>query len=111
LGEITDEYMRENLGKTRPYTLVIIHKTAKLKEQGMDKVVWEHGRRNFQLRKDGKLNLVGPIRDESDVCGFYIFPVGLDEVRKIMDGDPGVQAGIFTYEIHPAVSFPGDALA
>jgi hypothetical protein len=27
-----------------------------------------------------------------------------------MDCDPGVQAGIFTYEIHPIRSFPGDAL-
>jgi hypothetical protein len=31
-------------------------------------------------------------------------------VIAIMDGDPGVQAGIFTYEVHPVRSFPGDAL-
>jgi len=24
--------------------------------------------------------------------------------------DPGLQAGIFTYEIHPCRSFPGDSL-
>ncbi len=27
-----------------------------------------------------------------------------------MDGDPGVAAGIFTYEAHPIRSFPGDGL-
>ena len=27
-----------------------------------------------------------------------------------MDGDPGVQAGVFVYELHPCRSFPGDAL-
>ena len=34
----------------------------------------------------------------------------MDEVRRIMDGDPGVQAGVFTYELHPCRSFPGSAL-
>jgi hypothetical protein len=27
-----------------------------------------------------------------------------------MDHDPGVEAGIFTYEIHPVRGFPGSAL-
>jgi hypothetical protein len=27
-----------------------------------------------------------------------------------MDADPGVQAGVFVYEVHPVRSFPGDAL-
>jgi hypothetical protein len=27
-----------------------------------------------------------------------------------MDEDPGVKAGIFTYEVHPTCSFPGDRL-
>ena len=111
MSSITDEYMREMRGKAKPYTLVILHKTAKLNEPGMDKVVWEHGRRNYQMRRDGKLSIVGPIRDESDVCGFIIFPAGPEEARTTMEGDPGVQAGIFAYETHPTVSFPGDALA
>jgi hypothetical protein len=32
------------------------------------------------------------------------------EVKKIMDEDPGVQAGVFVYEIHATRSFPGDSL-
>jgi len=28
-----------------------------------------------------------------------------------MDGDPGVMAGIFTYEVHLCRSFPGDKLS
>ena len=27
-----------------------------------------------------------------------------------MDDDPGVQAGVFTYEVHPVRGFPGDGL-
>jgi len=27
-----------------------------------------------------------------------------------MDADPGVRAGIFTYDVHPVRGFPGSAL-
>jgi hypothetical protein len=33
-----------------------------------------------------------------------------EEVVRIMDEDPVVKAGIFTYELHPTRSFPGDSL-
>ena len=33
------------------------------------------------------------------------------EVVRIMDGDPGVVAGVFVYDVHPCRGFPGDALA
>ena len=33
-----------------------------------------------------------------------------EETKEIMDGDPGVQAGLFVYEVHPCRGFPGDAL-
>jgi hypothetical protein len=28
-----------------------------------------------------------------------------------MDGDPAIQAGVLSYEVHPVRGFPGDALA
>ena len=39
-----------------------------------------------------------------------LLPTGPDETRSIMDGDPGVVAGIFRYEIHPVRGFPGATL-
>ena len=108
---ITDEYMREHIQKTKPYTIVILHKTARINsEPGADKIIWEHARRNFQLRKEGKLSVVCPIRDETDVSGVGIFSTDLQETRRIMDQDPAVKVGILTYETHPTRSFPGDSL-
>jgi hypothetical protein len=107
---ITDEHMREALQHVRGYSLVLLRSTARRGEPGADAIVWEHGRRNFALREQGVLCIVGPVRGDGDLAGFGIFDAGLDETRAIMDGDPGVQAGIFTYEIHPCVSFPGDRL-
>jgi hypothetical protein len=34
----------------------------------------------------------------------------VDEIKKVMDEDPGVKAGVFVYEIHACRSFPGDSL-
>jgi len=111
MSQVTDDYMREMLQRTKPYTLVILHKTPKLNELHADKIVWEHGRRNFELRRDGILCVVCPVRDETDISGVRVFSTNVEETRKIMDEDPGVKAGIFVYETHPTRSFPGDALA
>jgi hypothetical protein len=44
------------------------------------------------------------------VKGVGIFSTREEETKRIMDEDPAVKAGIFTYEIHPCRSFPGDKL-
>jgi len=31
-------------------------------------------------------------------------------MKTIMNDDPGVAAGVFTYQVHPCRGFPGDAL-
>jgi len=107
---ISDEFMRDMLARTKPYTLVLLRATPKHDEPGMDAVVWEHGRRNFSLRADGTLAIVCPVRDGSGWAGIGIFDAPEEEVVRIMDEDPGVKAGIFTYEVHPTRSFPGDGL-
>ncbi len=107
---ITDEYMRDMMGRTQPYTVVLLRPTEKRHSPDADAIVWEHGRRNFALRASGKLPIVCPIRDGSDLSGVGIFNADVDETRRIMDEDPGVQAGIFTYELHPTRTFPGDSL-
>ncbi len=107
---ITDEYMREMIAKTRSYTLVILRSTEKRSQPGADRIVWEHGRRNFTMRQDGLLPVVCPVNDGSEVSGIGIFNATVDEVKKLMDEDPGVQAGIFTYEIHICRGFPGSSL-
>jgi hypothetical protein len=110
VATISDEFMRDMLAKSKPYTLLMLRATPRLQEPGMDAVVWEHGRRNFSLRAEGVLAIVCPIRDGSGWSGVGIFNAPADEVVKVMEDDPGVKAGIFTYEIHPTRGFPGDCL-
>jgi hypothetical protein len=107
---ITNEYMQEMMTKTKNYNLVILKKGLNYDQPDARSFIWEHGRRNFQLRADGKLSIVCPVTDSSDVRGVGIFNVDELELKQIMDDDPGVKAGIFVYEIHSMRSFPGDQL-
>ena len=107
---ISDEFMHQMISKTREYCLVILKAGPNRNLPGVEKIIWEHGRRNFALRADGKLSIVCPVSDHSDVSGIGIFNAGCDEVKALMEEDPGVKQGIFIYEIHPCRSFPGDSL-
>jgi hypothetical protein len=110
MAEITDEFMMAMLPKTKTYTAVLLKAGPNRTMEGADKIVWEHGRRNFSLRADGVLSIVCPAPDGSDLAGIGIFNATTEETQTIMDGDPGVQAGVFVYELHPCRSFPGDSL-
>jgi hypothetical protein len=107
---ITDDFMRQMLPKAKNYCIVILRAGPKSKEPGAEKIIWEHGRRNFALRADGVLSIVCPIIDGSDVRGVGIFNTSVEETKKIMDEDPGVKAEIFVFELHACRSFPGDCL-
>ena len=107
---ITDEYMKQMLPKAKQYVICILKAGQKRNQPGVEKIIWEHGRRNFQLRADGILSIVCPVVDESDIRGVGIFNADIDEVKKIMDEDPGVKIGCFIYELHSCRSFPGDSL-
>jgi hypothetical protein len=107
---ITDDQMRQRILQTKEYCVVILRAGPNRYKNDVDRVIWEHGRRNFALREEGVLSIVCPVADGSDVNGIGIFNTSVDKVRQIMDGDPGVQAGIFLYEAHPCRGFPGDRL-
>ena len=107
---ITDEYMYEMLARTKEYCILILRPGPNAKKTGNKKIIFEHGRRNFALRADGLLSIVCPVTAQANVNGVGIFNTSIEETKKIMDADPGVQAGIFEYQLYPCRSFPGDSL-
>jgi hypothetical protein len=44
------------------------------------------------------------------VSGIGIFDADPERTRELMDADPGVQGGVFVYDVHTCRSFPGDTL-
>jgi hypothetical protein len=106
----TDEEMGRLLPGARPYSVVILRRGTKYEDDAAPAIIWEHGRRNFGLRDDGVLAVVLPVTDGSDVCGIAAFAATIAHTTAIMTDDPGVVAGVFTYEVHPCLGFPGDSL-
>lgn len=106
----TDEEMGRLLPTAKPYSVAILKRGPRFGDESSPGVIWEHGRRNFGLRDDGVLAVVLPVADSSDVCGIGVFAATVEETAAIMDEDPGVAAGVFTYQVHPCLGFPGDAL-
>ena len=110
MHEITDEQMQLMLTKTKEYSFVTLKITEGVQSENVQSILWEHARRNFSLRADGVLSIVAPVTEERAIAGIYIFNAGKEKVDEILKEDPAVEAGIFTYEIFPIMSFPGDSL-
>jgi len=112
MATITDEYMKEKMAETKPFTVVILKRSAAYKMPDVYPAIWEHARRNFSLHVDGLLPIVCPIRDEneSQVAGISIFTTAMEETKKILEEDPAIKAGILLYEIYSTKTFPGSCL-
>lgn len=110
LPVITDETMRARLTQTRTYTAVLLEATDAFQRPAVDPIVWEHGRRNMALVDAGLMDIVLPVDDDTHLAGIAVFAATPEDTRAVMDDDPGVRAGIFTYRIHPVRGFPGSAL-
>ncbi|MGN6127348.1 MAG: hypothetical protein ACTHON_12325 [Humibacter sp.] len=110
LRDIDDDEMRTHLSETRGYTVVLLHPGPNYHAPDARAIIWEHGRRNMQLRDAGVLVVVLPVRDGGELAGVGIFDASVERTTAIIDGDPAVAAGVLTAEVHEASGFPGDAL-
>jgi hypothetical protein len=116
LPAVTDAMLEALRQTARPYTIVILKAGPNFsmpgpdRDSGVSKIIWQHGKRNLALLKAGLMPIVCPIADASGVCGVCVFDATPEDVERIMSLDPGVQAGVFTFDIHPTRSFPGSCL-
>jgi hypothetical protein len=110
MATITDEFMKQMISKTRPYCVVILKAGPNRNMDGVDELIWAHGRRNFLLRADGLLPIVLPVSDGSSISGVGVFNTSIEAAIQLMDDDPAVKKGVFVYEIHQCRSFAGDCL-
>jgi hypothetical protein len=116
LPRLSDEEFTAIRATTRPYTVCILRAGPKFEMPGPDPtvgvtaIIYAHGKRNVAMHVAGLLPVVCPVGDGSGITGVSIFDLSLDDTRRVMDADPGVQARVFTYELHPCRSIPGSTL-
>ena len=56
----------------------------------------------MSLLESGKAVIAGPLADDGDIAGIYVFRAkSAEEARTWVDADPAVKAGFFAAEMHP----------
>ncbi|HYW27009.1 MAG TPA: hypothetical protein VE953_22765 [Terriglobales bacterium] len=116
LPEVSEEEFFEVRQAARPYTVMILRAGPAFRMPGPDgdprvtDIIMAHGKRNLRLKLAGLMPIICPIGDGSGVTGIGVFDARPEDVERIMAADPGVQAGVFTFDVHPCRSFPGSAL-
>lgn len=116
LPEIGDEEFLAVRQAARPYTVMLLRAGPNFVMPGPDgdpgvtATIMEHGRRNVSLMKAGLMPIVCPIGDGGGLTGIGVFDTSPEEAERIMAEDPGVRAGVFTFEVHASRSFPGSCL-
>ena len=95
-------YIPKNM---KPYYLVLIvrgEKTPAHADPGHAEIVLGHLAYLRKQAEAGKIALVGPITDEGRIAGISILNAASpDDARLIASGDPLVQSGGATVEVHP----------
>ncbi len=107
---IGDDAMRARLAGSAAYTMAVLWSTEQLVRPQVDPIIWAHGRRNMALIAAGIAPIITPVTSPDGPSGYALFTTDLDDTRRLLDSDPGVMAGIFTYELHPVRGFPGSTL-
>jgi uncharacterized protein YciI len=68
----------------------------------------EHLGHLWELHLSGKLVVMGPVLDDSDIRGFSIYRVdSVEEALALANEDPGVKSGRFVIEAHPWMTHRG----
>ena len=85
------------------YTLVLLRRPAdapEMSDSELDALQAQHLAYRAQLRREGVLVVNGPLGEQSDITmrGLSIFGCGIDEAKRLSDGDPSVQAGRLAYD-------------
>src|SRR5713101_5843769 len=60
-----------------------------------------------KLVEQGSLALAGPLRDEGELKGIFIYTVGAEQAAKLAQDDPLVKAGYLKPELHPWITGKG----
>ncbi len=111
MTEITDDHMRQMMMTTRPYTVVLLRPVRTTTRPIATR---SSGSTVAATSRYAPMACSTSCALSSTTARGAVWASSMPSpttVSEIMDDDPGVRAGVFTYEVHPVRSFPGDTLA
>lgn len=110
--EFVPEEVLPKLANIKPYVLLLLTKGENYGINDTPRIIQsEHLPYVFKQREDGIMLLTMPVMDDSNIAAIAVYnTTDKAEVKKLVDKDPAIQAGIFNYEIITALGLPGDNL-
>jgi uncharacterized protein YciI len=114
-SNFTPEEIMQVVGKGKSYTLLML-KTGPTPppadEAESNRLQMEHLAHLFQMEKEGKSSVFGPIVGNETFRGIIIFNTSnKDEIHEWMADDPWVKSGCLVYELLDLFSIPGQKIA
>ena len=110
---ITQEQVKQELSKGKPYIVAMLKKGPKfiLDKAQAEAMRGKHFEHLFQLRAEGKVIVLFGTRENGEIRSLEVF-VSTDksEVERLVGEDPAVQAGHFSFELLQMTGLPGDTL-
>jgi len=93
--------------KLETYELALLRHTVAYHEWDPDdkqRIFREHLAYTLSLVASGQQLAAGPVKDspaeDTDICGMGLFQQdSLDTVRNLLNGDPGVQQGLYCFDV------------
>jgi uncharacterized protein YciI len=97
------------------YQMVLLRHTAAgrgFDEETRERIFREHLAHTLSMVRGGDQLAAGPVADspaeDEDICGVGFYQKeSLDEVRRLMEQDPGVQQGLYCFDVMTWRTAPG----
>ncbi|AEV96747.1 hypothetical protein A4D02_29345 [Niastella koreensis] len=109
----TSPEIMTKLATIKPYVLVVLTKGENYGLSDTPRIIQsEHLPYIFDQRRDNEMVLTMPVMDNNtDLAAICIYNTkDKAEVKRLMDSDPAIRAGVFNYEIVTGMGLPGDKL-
>lgn len=111
--QITADTVMKEVAKGKPYTLVLLKTGIPLPndEKLVNKMQMDHLVHLFQMQKDGKISIFGPVTNNPTFIGIVIFnSTNEGYIRKELNDDAYVKDGYINPELYGWFSIPGQKL-
>jgi uncharacterized protein YciI len=111
---LTIDSVMQKVAKGKPYVLCILKagKPLPADEVLVTKLQSDHLVHLFQMEKDGKISIFGPVTNqESAIRGIIIFNTSkIEEAKSHLEFDPYIKEGYLKFELYNWFAIPGQTI-
>lgn len=111
---VTLDSVMQKVSKGRPFVLVLLYagKPAPADKALAAKLHDDHLVTLFQLQKDEKISIFGPVTNESSALrGIIVFnDPDMEKAKKELEADPYIKQGYLKFELYNWFTIPGQQI-